>query len=109
MPAAPGATFAFDTTTSKMVDSQASHDAMRHLPPESWFRWRCDDPREIEWWGANLRLLSSETFFDADRDLLDRMPLGLWLTWRFAPFLLSKQAPQYRLNLALAEADTAED
>lgn len=52
---------------------------MRHLPRESWFRWRCDGPREIESWGADLRLLSSETFFDAGRDLLDRMPLGLWL------------------------------
>ena len=100
----PGATFAFDTTASKMVDSQASHDAMRHLPPESWFRWRCDDPHDIESWGANLRLLTSDTFFDAGRDLLDRMPLGLWLTWRFAPFLLRKQASQYRLNLALAES-----
>ena len=101
----PGATFAFDTTAAKMVDSQASHDAMRHLSPESWLRWRCDDPREIESWGVNLRLLSSETFFGADRDLLDRMPLGLWLTWRFAPFLLRRQASQYRLNLALAETD----
>ena len=96
----PGARLAFDTTAAKMVDSQASHDAMRHLPRDSWFRWRCDDPREIESWGANLRLLSSETFFDADRALLQRMPLGLWLTWRFAPFLLRGQASRYRLNVA---------
>jgi len=99
----PGATFAFDTTAAKMVDSQASHDAMRHLPRESWFRWRCDDPREIESWAGNLRLLSSETFFDAGTDLLHRMPLGLWLTWRFAPFLLRRQASRYRLNLAIAD------
>lgn len=38
------------------------------LARASWFRWRCDDPREIESWGVNLRLLSSETFFDAGRD-----------------------------------------
>lgn len=96
----PGARIAFDTTAAKMVDTQASHDAMRHLPRESWFRWRCDDPRTIESWDANLWLLSSETFFDAGRDLLNRMPLGLWLMWRFAPFLLRRQASQYRINLA---------
>ena len=96
----PGARIAFDTTAAKMVDAQASHDAMRHLPRASWFRWRCDDPREIESWGADLRLLSSETFFDAGRDLLNRMPLGLWLMWRFAPFLLRGQAFRYRLNVA---------
>lgn len=96
----PSARIAFDTTAAKMVDTQESHDAMRHLPRESWFRWRCDDPREVESWGVNLRLLSSETFFDADRDMLNRMPLGLWLMWRFAPSLLRRQASQYRLNLA---------
>ena len=43
---------------------------MRHLPRESWFRWRCDDPREIESWGANLRLAASKTFLDTAQALL---------------------------------------
>jgi O-methyltransferase involved in polyketide biosynthesis len=100
----PGARIAFDTTAARMVDTQASHDAMRHLPRESWFRWGCDDPHEIESWGANLRLESCETFFDAGRDLLDRLPAGLWLTARFAPFLLRRQANQYLLNVASVAA-----
>ena len=73
---------------------------MRHLPRASWFRWRCDDPREIESWGANLRLEASKTFLDADGDLLARLPLPLRLAARFAPFLLRRQASLYRLNLA---------
>ena len=99
----PAARIAFDTTASQVVDTQDRHDAMRHLPHESWFRWRCDDPREIESWGANLRLTASKTLLDADRDLLDRLPLPLRLTARYAPFLLRRQAALYRLNLATVE------
>ena len=99
----PGARIAFDTTASRMVDTQDKHDAMRHLPRESWFRWKCNDPREIESWGANLRLAASKTFLDADRDLLDRLPLLLRLTARFTPFLLRGQVSLYRLNLATVE------
>ena len=98
-----GARIAFDTTGTRMVDTQDRHDAMRHLPRESWFRWKCDEPREIERWGANLRLAASKTFLDADRDLLERLPLMLRLTARFAPFLLRGQASGYRLNLAAVE------
>ena len=98
-----GARVAFDTTGARMVDTQGKHDAMRHLPRESWFRWRCDHPREIESWSANLRLAASKTFLDADRDLLDRLPLLLRMTARFAPFLLRRQAELYRLNLATVE------
>ena len=75
----PGARIAFDTTATRMVESQHRHDAMRHLPRESWFRWCCDDPLEIESWGAGVRLLASKTFLDADRDLLERIPLPLRL------------------------------
>ena len=99
----PGARIAFDTTAARMVDTQDRHDAMRHLPRQSWFRWKCDDPREIESWGPNLRLAASKTFLDADRDLLDRLPLLLRLTARYASFLLRGQASLYRLNLATVD------
>ena len=101
----PGARIAFDTTAARMVETQGRHDAMRHLPRESWFRWKCDEPQEIERWGANLRLAASKTFLDADRDLLDRLPLMLRLTARFAPFLLRGAASGYRLNLAMVDDD----
>ena len=100
----PGTRIAFDTTAARMVESQDKHDAMRHLPRESWYRWCCDDPQEIESWGAGVRLLASKTFLDADRDLLERIPLPLRLAARFAPFLLRRQTSQYRLNLALVDS-----
>ena len=43
------------------------------------------------------------THGDADRDLLDRLPLLLRLTARFTPFLLRGQVSLYRLNLATVE------
>ena len=65
----PGAWILTDTTAQKMVDTQATHDAMRYMSQESWFRWGCDDPHEIESWG-NLRLARSRTFLDATPDLI---------------------------------------
>ena len=103
----PGTRIAFDTTGTRMVESQDRHDAMRHFPRESWYRWCCDDPQEIESWGAGVRLLASKTFLDADRDLLERIPLPLRLAARFAPFLLRRQTSQYRLNLALVDSTSA--
>lgn len=101
----PSARVAFDTTASRMVDTQDRHDAMRHLPRASWFRWKCDDPREIESWGANLRLVASKTFMDADPELLARLPLPIRLMTRFVPFILRRQAEGYRLNLAVVSGD----
>ena len=67
-----------------------------------WFRRRGDESREIESWGDSLRLAASKTFLDADRDLLDRLPLPHRLTVRLAPFLVRRQASLYRLNLGVA-------
>ena len=68
-----------------------------------WFRWRRDEPYEVESWGESLRLAASKTFLDADRDLLDRLPLPHRLTARLAPFLVRRQASHYRLNLATVD------
>ena len=61
----PSTTLASGAIVAAMVDSQAPHAAARHLPPESWFRWRCDSPSEMESRGANSPLLPSETVFEA--------------------------------------------
>lgn len=98
----PGARIAFDTVAGKMVDNQRKHDAMRHMARESWFRWKCDDPREIESWGPELRLVVSKSFLDADRDLIEHIPLSFRLIAKYAPFLLKRSVSQYRLNLAEA-------
>lgn len=82
-----------------MVAGQASHDAMRHLPRESWFRWECDDPKVIESWVPQLRLDRSLTFVDADPDIVRRLPWMFRLLVRLAPGLLRRRIRGYRLNL----------
>lgn len=94
---------AFDTTDQKMVDGQARHDAMKHLPQESWFRWACADPTVVESWAPSLSVVESQTFVDADDELRRHMPLVLRLLSRYAPFVLRARLSGYRLNLATTE------
>lgn len=98
----PGAWILTDTTAQKMVDSQSSHDAMRYMSKESWFRWGCDDPYEIEAWG-NLRLERSRTFLDATPDLIKSAPFPMGLIVRWAPWLIRGQVEGYRLNRFVVE------
>jgi len=94
----PGAELAFDTTDRAMVSGQARHDAMRHLPRESWFRWVCDDPKEVEAWRQGLEVVESKTFVEADPDIVERMPLSVRLLVRWLPSLLRRKVRGYRLN-----------
>ncbi|MEL6555697.1 MAG: class I SAM-dependent methyltransferase [Cyanobacteria bacterium J06621_11] len=93
----PGAWILTDTTAQKMVDTQATHDAMRYMSQKSWFRWGCDDPYEIEDWG-DLSLVRSRTFLDATPDLLKSAPFPMGLIARWAPWLIRGQVEGYRLN-----------
>ncbi|NEP17251.1 MAG: class I SAM-dependent methyltransferase [Leptolyngbya sp. SIO4C1] len=99
----PSAWFLTDTTSQKMVDSQSTHDAMRHLPQASWFRWACDDPREIERWG-NLRLVQSRTFFDAGAELMQQVPWQTRFFVRWTPWLIRSKVQGYRLNRFVIES-----
>lgn len=99
----PGALIAFDTTSQRMVAEQGKHDAMRHLPQASWFRWACDDPREVESWNGSFRLLASRSFLDADDDLVARFPLAWRLLTRYAPWVLRPRIGNYRLNLVATQ------
>ncbi|MGD1930554.1 MAG: hypothetical protein ACFB12_16750 [Leptolyngbyaceae cyanobacterium] len=87
-----------------MVDSQATHDAMRYLSQESWFRWACDDPHEIEAWG-NLQLVESRTFLDASPDLMKHVPWQMRLFAQWAPWLIRKKVEGYRLNRFVVAPD----
>ena len=93
----PGAWFLTDTTAQKMVDSQSTHDAMRHMSQASWFRWACDDPQEIENWG-NLQLVRSRTFLDADAELMKQLPWQTSFLVRWTPWLIRSRLDGYRLN-----------
>lgn len=93
----PGAWILTDTTAQKMVDSQSTHDAMKYMSPDSWFRWGCDDPHEIEDW-ADLHLVQSRTFLDADPELMKQIPWSMSLVVRWAPWLIRGKVDSYRLN-----------
>ncbi len=94
----PGAWLVFDTTCRSMVEGQGQHDAMRHLPKESWFRWSCDDPRLLEGVGPGLVLDRSRTFADASPKLRRRLPWTLRAMLRFTPGLIRRRIEGYRLN-----------
>lgn len=92
-----GGLLLIDTTSASMVRSQGRHDIMRTLPPESWFRWECDDPQSIEPWGVEL--LSSKTFLDAHPDLVAKFPTMFRFLMRMAPWLIRRKLDDYRINL----------
>ena len=91
----PDAWIVMDTTSKAIVDGQSRHDVMKHLPRDSWFRWRCDSPETIERLG--LRLVRSRSLFDAHPGLLRRAPLRMRLMIKLARLLL-REARGYRIN-----------
>ena len=93
----PGAWILTDTTAEKMVAGQSTHDAMRYMSPDSWFRWVCDDPSEIEQWGS-LKLVKSRTFLDADLNLVQFMPGVTGFIVKWLPWLIKGKLEGYRLN-----------
>ncbi|MEM6598879.1 MAG: class I SAM-dependent methyltransferase [Cyanobacteria bacterium P01_C01_bin.69] len=101
----PGAWILTDTTAQAMVDSQSSHDAMKYMSQESWFRWGCDDPSEIESW-ADLHLTQSRTFLDADPELIKCAPLPTRLAIRWAPWLIRRKVDGYRLNRFIVNSNS---
>ncbi|MEM6955260.1 MAG: class I SAM-dependent methyltransferase [Myxococcota bacterium] len=92
----PGSTLAMDTTSSRMVERQKHHEAMKLMSTDSWFRWRCDDPASLE--GQGLHLEESLTFMDASPELLRAMPASIRWMRRLVPWLLEWQIRGYRLN-----------
>ncbi|MEM6930205.1 MAG: class I SAM-dependent methyltransferase [Myxococcota bacterium] len=92
----PGSHLITDTLATANVEAQARDPIMSKLPPTSWFRWKCDDPRAIEAWG--LRLEQTVTVLDAQADLVDRMPWMFRTAVRWIPGLLRGRVQDYRLN-----------
>ncbi|WP_163575187.1 class I SAM-dependent methyltransferase [Halomonas faecis] len=91
-----GSWLLMDTTPKAMVDGQAKHDAMKHLPKSSWFRWAVDDPRELERLG--LTLIQSRSFADAGSELIRPLPWSMRFLIRWAPWALKRMTKGYQLN-----------
>ncbi|MEM9192025.1 MAG: class I SAM-dependent methyltransferase [Myxococcota bacterium] len=88
-----------DTVDRKMIERQGRSGPMKELPRESWFRWECNDPREIETWVAGLRLVDSRTFVDAPPELVARMPNPYRPLVKFTPWLMRWALRGYWLNV----------
>lgn len=93
----PGGRLLLDTTSTKMVEGQSTHDAMGKMSKESWFRWKCDEPRSLE--ALGMKLLASKTVVDVGPEIRRAMPLSFRLMYRFAPWLVHRRASGYRVNL----------
>ena len=103
----PEAELLTDTTSTVMVDGQDRHDAMRKLPRESWFRWKCDDPATLESWGVQLE--ESVTFADASPAIRADLPTHYRVAMRVVPWILRRMTSGYAINrfrLAPRRAET---
>jgi O-methyltransferase involved in polyketide biosynthesis len=92
----PGAKLITDTCSTAMVDGQAKHDAMKTMPKDAWFRWKCDDPGSLKSWGATLE--RSRSFVDAPAEVRAAMPLLYRVLFALAPRIIRKQAGGYLVN-----------
>ncbi|NGO67448.1 class I SAM-dependent methyltransferase [Streptomyces boncukensis] len=93
----PGALLALDTTGPGMVDTQEDHDALGKV--EARLRWSCPDPRQLEQWRPDLRLLASHTFTELPGDVHDGLPAE---DREMIASMREQRLPQvedYRLNL----------
>lgn len=105
----PESRIVMDTTPQSMVKNQARHDAMKYLPKASWFRWACDDPRDLERFG--LRLIRSRSMLDIGLELRRLMPWPIRLMLKM-PWLWPSDVRKYGINLYVtlpAESGAAPD
>jgi O-methyltransferase involved in polyketide biosynthesis len=91
----PNSALAFETAGSWIVANQDRHDAMKKV--HARMKWACDDPRELEQSGLNLRLLETRTLAQLPREL--RAPLRHRLMLPVLGALLRKRFGTYKVNL----------
>lgn len=102
----PGSWILTDTTASRMVRKQNKHDAMKYMSKESWFRWECDDPEDMENFAPGIRLIRSRSFAEADPNQITKLP---WFPYRFffryMPWLIRNKINDYRMNVLVHQPD----
>jgi hypothetical protein len=85
----------FELGPVQEVEGHAAHNAMRKMPSDAWFRWRCDDPKSLERLG--LRLERLQTFADA-LFAVAATPLPYRVILATVPWLLRRQVDGCRVN-----------
>jgi O-methyltransferase involved in polyketide biosynthesis len=92
----PGAWFLTDTTAQSLVDNQGKQELTRQLPPQSWFRWVCDEPKSLEKLG--LKLIASHSLLDASPELVSQLPFLMRLFYKLAPGVLRRISAGFYIN-----------
>ncbi len=82
-----------DTITGRLVETQGRRGIMKTMSPDSYYRWKCDDPAALESWG--LRLVYSKTVFDTGPELRRRMPPIYRFMIAALPWLLRRLTAGY--------------
>lgn len=90
-----GSTLITDLASSRMVNKQDSHDAMKKLGKDSYFQWCVDDPKSLEAWGYTY--LESQDFFEAAPELKDRLSLKMRIALIYLAPLFRRLIPEYRV------------
>lgn len=94
----PGATLVTDTCSTELTTNQASQDAMERLSINSWFRWACNDPREIEGWAPGNELLHTMIFAEVSPEIRAQLPLTWRAMLKITPWLVRRMTRNYRIN-----------
>jgi O-methyltransferase involved in polyketide biosynthesis len=86
---------AFDTAGAVMLRNQHRNGSMHAVSAR--MQWACEDPHEVERWGA--KLLQTRTFASPQPEVADTWParyrFGLWMLVRLLPAVVNS----YKLNL----------
>lgn len=88
--------FLTDTCSQSMVKKQGSHEVMKTMPKESWFKWACDDPNSLSPWG--LKLIRSRHFSDITNETKKKLPLSWKLLFFISPKVVQFLTKGYRIN-----------
>ncbi|RFU82675.1 class I SAM-dependent methyltransferase [Streptomyces triticagri] len=93
----PGSTLALETSAPWMVEHQDQHDVLGDM--EARIRWSCADPRDMEGWAPDLRLVESRTLARLPSGLRRSLPLHYRTMMRAVSTVRRRDIEAYRFNL----------
>jgi O-methyltransferase involved in polyketide biosynthesis len=93
----PGASIAFDTITSKVVERANKDHASKNLGAR--FAWACEAPEQIESWRIGLRLVASRSIGNVPATLRPRLSLSTRIVLSIVDRLIPQMQRAYRINL----------
>lgn len=95
-----------DTCATDMVENQHRHDAMKLMPKASWFRFKCDNPKQVAQFG-DFKLLRQDGFLDLDASVFKPLSKPMYVICRYFPFLIRQKMSWYQMCVYQVGARTA--